>query len=210
MSADVVEEANRELRAIWQHQLAKAGWPTGIGTPLWPLQYTHLRRGVPLFVGLNPSFNTSDGSLLRVREPAEDDLNDDHRIAEVYAREARRMGKDGGRLHPYFGRFDEMVGRLGWNHVDLIAVRHTNQADLQETLGIEKGGALLSDLAASQVQVALRLIAALQPPVVTVVNALASTIVRNRLNQNLKWDEEEGFDILNQGGISTPWIFREC
>lgn len=201
-----VDVGNAELRELWKQVLDRRAWPRALGTPRWPMQYPAMRLRAPLFVGLNPSHSLRDDGLLAVRDPHREDLTE-ARGREVVARENRVLGRDGDPLHAYYRKFDDLAGQAGWNHVDLIAVRHTNQAELKSALGIEDDGRCPDPFVNAQIDVVIRLVSALEPTVVVVVNAFAATMVQARQDARLEWDDNLGHHVQPTQSRPTPWFF---
>jgi hypothetical protein len=200
------QKANRRLREIWREALKSGQWPRGI-LHLWPLQYPEMTSRKLLFVGLNPS-NSSDSKLLTLA-PDETDLESTDRARDILHREERVMGMHGGKLHKYFGQFHRFQGPDNWNHVDLLAVRHTNQSELAGALALRAHDAFQNGFVAAQIEVCLELSASLEPQAVVVVNALASEILHEWLTKtkDLAFDSKVGYHLANLGSRKVPWFF---
>lgn len=205
MHATSSERANNALRTIWVEALDGGAWPSAMAK-LWPLQYHQMLPGRILFIGLNPS-ESGDADLLRVRSPHTEDLASQDRASQVRRRDERALGLHGAKRHRYFRQFHRFSEDGQWNHIDLLAVRHTNQSELSGALSLGSDEALSREFVRKQIEVCFELAAALTPPVVVVVNALAATLVRRHLGAALSFDSEVGHHGAQLGGSDIPWFF---
>lgn len=208
-SNNIHTEANRRLREIWRFHLASNSWPEAI-PKLWPLQYHPLEPGKLLFVGLNPSHNQNDNRLLSIQAGhGIDPISDEH--AQIVARrDEESMGLHGGKLHRYFRQFSRFDPTGAWNHIDLLAVRHTKQSEAVTALRLDEETGLSSSFVREQIELAFTLMAALRPPVIVIVNALGSRIVKRYLskqNPNFAMDQETGFYWITLNGQRVPLFF---
>ena len=176
MTETPTQRANARLRTIWMDALDRGAWPSGIAK-MWPLQYHAMEPRRLLFIGLNPS-DSGDSKLLALRSPHADDLKSTERAHAVLHRDECAMGLHGRKLHRYFRQFPRFMEDGTWNHVDLLAARHTNQSEVSGALALGTQEAFASTFVAAQLGVCLELAAALAPPAVVVVNALAATLLK--------------------------------
>jgi len=208
-SSNILTETNRKLREIWRVHLADNTWPALI-PKLWPLQYHPMQPGKLLFVGLNPSHNQRDNNLLSIQVgQGTDPLSDDHALV-VARRDEESMGLHGGRLHPYFRQFARFDPTGTWNHIDLFAIRHTNQSEAVAALRLDEDTGFSSPFVREQIELAFSLIAELRPPTVIVVNAFGSTIVKRYLkkqNPNFAMDDVTGIYWSKINGRRVPFFF---
>lgn len=203
--------ANIELIEIWKKALCQNEWPTGIKR-MWPLQYQSMQPGKLLFIGLNPS-DSSDSELLTLRDPWAEDLGSVERAEEVLRRDEDVMSRPPETRHQYFSKFDSFLGENQWNHLDLLAVRHTKQSELKSALSLD----FESDceqrpanwFVAAQLDECHELAAALAPPCVVVVNALASGLLMAHLKKHsdLTFDPAVGYHSAQLGSRMIPWFF---
>lgn len=201
--------ANRKLLEIWRAHLASDSWPEAI-PKLWPLQYHPMEPGKLLFVGLNPSHNQRDDGLLSIQvEQGDDTLPEEH--ARVVARlDEESMGLHGGRLHPYFRQFSRFDPTGAWNHIDLFAIRHTNQSEVVAALRLNEDAGFSSPFVNEQIELTFSLMAELRPPSVVVVNAFGSSIVKRYLTKqdpDFAMDDETGFYWSSINGRRVPFFF---
>lgn len=197
-----VEQYNKEMRDLWASTINRSEWPTGFER-LWPMQHADMHEGRVVFIGMNPSHNADDSAdtdFLRIADSNE--LRDTGRVDQVVARDVRVMGLGTSAQHRYFAKFGELVGHEPWHHVDLYAVRHTEQDTLVEA--INRSSCPFFD---AQADAAERLVTDLHPRLVIVANARASHILRMRLKSRLEWTPEEGIHLCSQAGSSVPWMF---
>lgn len=206
---------NAAFRALWREWIDSGEWPAALCWT-WPVQYPSMLTRLPLFVGMNPSYTERTEPSARLDSPL--DLQSEERSSELVAAWRCAIGLDGAKPYPYFRKFSEVVEavpacatpadvvlphRRDWNHIDALGVRWTKQAELKGALGINEYGMTHSSFVLRQLELALGLIDALQPCVVVVVNALASTVLRKLVEHDLVWNERTGCDYRR----STPWIF---
>lgn len=204
-----IEEANRALRDIWIKCLASGQWPQTI-PKLWPLQYHYMEPGKLLFIGLNPSHNTSPNDPMAFQDSPEADLLTEERAAIVLRQDEFSMGMHGGVLHNYFRQFHHFHPDSSWNHIDLLAIRHTKQKSLDKVLHLDADPELWSSFVRDQIELALALMAALSPPLIVIANALGSRMVKRYLskqNPNFAMDEETGFYWIALNGQQVPLFF---
>jgi hypothetical protein len=177
---------------------------------LWPLQYQPMSPGKLLFVGLNPSHNQNDNKLLSIQvEPGIDPLSDEHALV-VARRDEESMGLHGGKLHQYFGQFSNFDPTGEWNHIDLLAVRHTKQSEVVAALRLKEEAGLSSSFVREQIELTFSLIVELNPPTVVVVNAFGSSIMKQHLTKQtpkFALDNETGFYWVTLNGRRVPFFF---
>lgn len=208
-SSNIHTEANRRLREIWRAHLASNSWPEAI-PKLWPLQYHPMETGKLLFVGLNPSHNQRDNELLSIQVEQGSELLTDERARVIARRDEDSMGLHGGKLHPYFRQFLRFDPTGAWNHIDLFAVRHTNQSEAVTALRLNEDAGFSSSFVSEQIELAFSLMDALRPPAVVIVNAFGSSIVKRYLakhNPNFALDNETGFYWSTISGRRVPFFF---
>ncbi|MEW6046607.1 MAG: hypothetical protein AB1609_09010 [Bacillota bacterium] len=197
------EEINRRLRQLWKDTLEPGPWPPALDK-LWPIQYPPLRSGAVLFVGLNPSADLEHPVVkeyapdLRIERASQlDDERIASRVLELEA-EARRR-------HPFFRPFNELAPDGNWEHLDVFAVRATQQNVLKEALQLDQGG---SHFARRQFRVFVRAVEQLQPMAIVVVNALASELIqRGGPVPDNCFHEEKGYHVWSLRGRPTPVFF---
>lgn len=163
-----------------------------------------------LFIGLNPSHNQNDNSLLSIQYAPEVLPLSDQQATVVLKRDEQGMGLHGGRLHPYFRQFSRFDPTGAWNHIDLFAIRHTNQSEVVNALGLNAVSGLSSSFVREQLDLAYALMEALLPPAVVIVNAFGSTIVKRDLTQrtpNFAMDNETGFYWVTLNDRRVPFFF---
>ncbi|MBV9925653.1 MAG: hypothetical protein JOZ96_11600 [Acidobacteria bacterium] len=209
-SGNIIHTAvNRKLRELWRAHLASDAWPEAI-PKLWPLQYQPMEPGKLLFVGLNPSHNQRDNQLMSIQVGKGIDPFSDEHANFILRCDEESMGLHGGRLHPYFRQFSRFDPTGKWNHIDLFAIRHTNQSEVVAALRLNEDAGFSSPFVRAQVELAFSLMAELHPPAVVVVNALGSTIVKRYLNEqnpNFDLDDETGFYWSPINGRRVPFFF---
>lgn len=204
---NVISEANRKIIEIWRSHISSNLWPESL-PKLWPLQYHPMEPGKLLFVGLNPSHNQNDNDLFSIKIEYGAEPLSDLQAAVVLKRDEESMGLHGGKLHKYFSLFSQFDPE--WNHIDLFAIRHTNQEDMVSALRLNEDIELSSSFVREQIELTFALMEALRPPVVVVVNAFGSKIVKRYLTkQNPKFalDDETGFYWSTLNGRRVPFFF---
>lgn len=209
MGNNIHTKANHRLREIWRTHLASNSWPAPL-PKLWPLQYHPMEPGKLLFVGLNPSHNQKDNELMAIQVGHGIDPLPDERALAVVRHDEESMGLHGGKLHRYYRQFDRFDPAGAWNHIDLLAVRHTDQEQMVEAMRLDKENCLAPPFAREQIELAFSLMAELRPPAVVVVNAFGSHFVKGCLakqNPAFAMDEETGFYWLVIDGRRVPFFF---
>lgn len=208
-SNNIHTEANRRLREIWRSHLVSNLWPEAI-PKLWPLQYHPMEPGKLLFVGLNPSHNQNDNDLLSIQIEQGSYPLTDERALIIARRDEESMGLHGGKLHKYFRQFSRFDPTGAWNHIDLFAIRHTNQSEAVAALRLNEDTGFSSSFVSKQIELTFSLMDALRPPAVVIVNAFGSSIVKRYLakqNPNFTMDDETGVYWSTVSGRRVPFFF---
>lgn len=204
---NITSAANRKIIEIWRSHISSNSWPEPL-LRLWPLQYHPMEPGKLLFVGLNPSHDQRHDNLYSINiEPGAEPLSK-QQGAVVLRRDKESMGLHGGKLHKYFSLFSQFEPE--WNHIDLFAIRHTKQDDVVSALRLNEDAEFSSSFVREQLELAFDLMIALRPPVVVVVNAFGSTIVKRHLlrqEPSFAMDDETGFYWATLNGRRVPFFF---
>jgi hypothetical protein len=163
-----------------------------------------------LFVGLNPSHDQKDNDLMAIQVGHGSDPLPDERALVVTRHDEESMGLHGGKLHKYFRQFPRFGPDGTWNHIDLLAVRLTSQEQMIEAMKLEEETGRSSSFVREQIDLAFSLMTELRPPVVVVVNAFGSCLVKKYLekqNPEFAMDQETGFYWSAIGGQRVPTFF---
>lgn len=193
-------EVNLRLRLLWKQVIDGKAWPSTLGKPFRPHQY---RDDYPtpalVFVGLNPSLTE-----LELQTTGEKPINEGNMDA-VLAGEPRHCHAEGALPESHyfadFGKFTHGTSLENrWLPVEMFAVRHTNQSAVVKALGIDREW---PDFTLQQFAIFYDLLCALRPPVVVVLNALASRIISEQ-----PWfragGQEERCSYADLAGRDTP------
>lgn len=204
------EEINYKLRQLWKNTLQRGNWPPGL-EKLWPIQYPPFRLGAVLFVGLNPSADLDypmvrkHARALEIRDPAQ--FDDDRVAAEVVALEAKARGLvDSRAMHPFYRPFPVLAPKkYGWEHIDVFAVRATDQAKLKKALGLDRSW---TEFARQQFRLFIHAVEVLRPVAMVVVNALASRLIQQYGSvPDDSFREDKGYHVWLLGGHAIPVFF---
>ncbi|MBN1253284.1 MAG: hypothetical protein JXA16_14185 [Bacteroidales bacterium] len=148
-----------------------------------PLLYPDLKTETILFVGLNPSFSLKGFKKILKDTEYEKELDS---LDEFYSyrdfkkdkiKDYQNIEKYSREKHPYFKRFHEISIFLntGWEHVDLLLIRNTNQKDIEKLIKLHK------DFINEQICLVIELIKMLNPKTVVIENAFASKLIQDKL-----------------------------
>jgi hypothetical protein len=207
-------ELNHRLAQIWQrHRSDKRQ----------PLVYREMDKSCLMFVGLNPSYIVSGQSLKVVSGGVDSTIDcDDHyhwkgiqAFEDFLGRELPNIPTRVTESAPYFKPIRSISARCGieWEHIDLFAVRETNQNEAKRIIGISgstEKDIVLSDFARDQMEVMFRFIHDLHPKGIVVINALGSSIFQwwcRQVNISLEFADERGFHQIKQGNSLVPVFF---
>jgi hypothetical protein len=171
-------DINEEIQKIWEHEKR-----TDI-----PLQFPQFKTNPEiLFIGINPS--------IRGKEPK------NHYESLEFEKNARSNKTD-----IYFKIFDNFVNRDKWEHIDLFFIRG-KQKEIEEDIGFDYENDTdiisLNEFGEKQLNLSLSIIEQINPKIIVVNNALASRIIRERLDIG-EIDIDKGYHKLNS---TTPIFF---
>lgn len=168
---DVNEKINKEIQEIWELEKRKD----------IPLQFPPFKKNPDiLFIGINPS-------IRRGKEPKS------YSESLEFEKNAKNDKKD-----IYFKIFDNFINRNNWEHIDLFFIRG-KQKKIEEDMGFDyendTGMMSLNEFWEKQFKLSLSIIEQINPRVIVVNNALASRIIRERLEIN-ELDNDKGYHKL--------------
>jgi hypothetical protein len=192
---DQIDGINRELRVLWARERARVASPV---LDLFPLQYAEMKLESLVFVGINPSHAPENEQTLRLSSTA--DLEDPKRIQQVIELDAKAVGKRGANPVAYYRVLNEFAH--DWEHIDLFAIRDASQT---EALASLQPDGVLGDFAEDQLKVFDRLLRALRPLTVVVVNAAASAILKKRTAT--RFSNDSGHHTIDLGYGEIPVFF---
>ena len=187
------------LLATWEDESASIDLKY---VPLVPLP---LAPGALVFVGLNPSFNsTAARSLVPELEVApEDYFAWDNRV-DFDWRVDHDLHTRAKEKYAYFSKF-RMIARaldVPWDHQDLFFWRETNQSDLRPLVLVGNNPKHLTRFALRQLNVSIELLEQSSPRALVVANALASDIFLDLMS--LEFDKTSGCHRCSLGGTDVP------
>lgn len=195
------EEINYEAIALWEATYAD-------DEDVWmPSIYSPLKEKSILFIGLNPSFSDRGFSTILAKSaypnisPREFyDWKNRSKFNLVIAIEIEKIAKD---IYSYFKKFKDIAGDLNleWEHIDLFFYRETNQGQLKKVI-LNKDG--MNEFGRKQLELSKKLLEAIKPKIIVVVNAFASNVFYNEYNLKRNFDEELGCHVTDLNGQSVP------
>ena len=94
--------------------------------------------------------------------------------------------------------------KLPLQHIDVFLYKQTSQNDFLSRI-IHKGK--LNEFGEAQLAIFDEVLKIIEPKVVVVANAFASSIVRTHFKDALTFDEKRGFHVLSLGNRKIPIFF---
>lgn len=178
-----------------------------------PLFYDNLKTDSLLFVGVNPSFSVS-GYKSVMKDTEYESLNpgvfftwknissnskyiDDCIAVERYAKEKYKQ---------YFKRMGDISKAVGlpWYDIDTFLYKETSQKDFVKRI-YDKSK--LNSFARDQLEIFNEVLESSKPKVIVVANAFASGIIQDEFKDQLSFDEERGYHLLELSEVKTPIFF---
>lgn len=195
ISVIATDGTNSELRMLWKEVIDSGTWPEADIPKLWPLEYqTGISTPTLVFVGMNPAYAK--------REPREKPITNTDVLLDPKGR-TELCEDTRSPSSPYFRPFDWFVEKTslpGWTHLDIFAVRHTDQSAVKRALGLD---GQWTDFAIRQFMIFKGLLEQIDPPVIVVPNAFASRILSNALEAG-EMSPEHGCHFLKLNGRQIP------
>lgn len=204
-----MKEINTKILEIWRKWVKKGFLKNPL---LIPMLYPDLKKNVPLFVGLNPSFSIK-GFKSFVDEPNFDpvkfyswrfDLTEEHigRIIEIELESKQK--------YSYFVKFREISKYVydndsKWEHIDLFLMRETKQKNIKRLIFKNKSNKL-NEFAKNQLEIFESIINILNPNLIIVSNVLASKIFISYFKNNY-FDEKFGCHVTQFTDDKIPTFF---
>ena len=197
---------------------------------LAPLFYPNIQeiKNTILFIGLNPSYNESLVDKLAGNQNLTEllknwhDLNQDEIEAIIeFDTSVKELDEKGEKTkHPYFQKFKYIVdlinesGNSGklfkWEHIDLFFYRMTSQSKFKQLIFIDKRETELNTFAKKQIILSKKLIEFMQPKLIVVANAFASTLFKDKIYKGeMQFEKEKGYYLLelDPNKPKTPVFF---
>ena len=183
--------------------------PSVSGRCLWPLLYPEgsLQSERILFVGLNPSFNVD--CPRRYDWTAKDPNPGTKEVILQEERKALGLDRSNATPYRYYLPMKGMADNLGcgWSHMDLLPVRETSQQKLQSEWRLDPAEERWYDLTALLIDLFIDGLRRLKPLVIVVANALASSLLKQRLPLDAAHFPPNGYDTVDLGGQYVPILF---
>lgn len=160
---------------------------------LIPLQIAEFKLDADLLlIGMNPSFNKAWLDKYLKNKPQFNTFNSDSlfkwdaneldkRLEHIRAFEAYTQQD----YKIYFKAFDQFTKDCNlkvWDHLDLFLMRETNQKHALEDVGYSNKNTKLNEFGESQIELFKLTVEKLNPKVIVVINATASTIISTHLS----------------------------
>ena len=184
---------------------------------LAPLFYPNIQeiKNTILFIGLNPSYNENMIDKLSGNQNLTEllknwhDLNQDEIEAIIeFDTSVKEVDEKGLKTkYPYFQRFQYIVNSINksrnnvellkWEHIDLFFYRMTSQSKFKQLIYVDKHETELNPFAKKQIMLSKQLIELMQPKLIVVANAFASTLFKEEMHKHkIHFDEEKGYHLL--------------
>ena len=167
-------------------------------TKISPILHYELYKNTVLFIGVNPSFsikNTlSDFNKIKGFEKYCENIEKFHAFRnyekfkndyKIFSNNKRLNNHCKDTCSAFHKKFNELAEQINskWEHIDLFNLRLTNQKDFKKIIEIHP------EFFAEQLKNNINLIYSIEPYIIIVVNALASSIIKEKLiltfNENL-------------------------
>ena len=197
---------------------------------LSPLFYPDMsqHKNTILFIGLNPSYNErlvdnlSENQNLTELLKNWHDLNQDEIEAIIkFDTSVKEPDEKGLKTkYPYFQKFQYIVNSINesknstellkWEHIDLFFYRMTSQSQFKQLIYLDNNQTELNNFARSQLVLSKQLIEIIQPKLIVVANAFASTLFKEEIYKSqIQFEEEKGYHLLelDSNKLKTPVFF---
>lgn len=187
---------------LWKQVIGSGEWPAEL-LPLWPLQYQPVIETPTLvIVGMNPAYAERD-----VRKCGERPITDTEVLLDPNGRAKLCTDTEFAKA-PYFGPFGDFTKGTqlpGSVHLDMFAVRHTDQNDVKCALGLD---AEWTQFALRQYEIFLGLLKEIDPPLIVVPNAYVSQKLHgNRELGAGDMSPDDGCHYIGLNGRKVPIFF---
>jgi len=186
-----VNQINQEVLKLWEHTFDNDE------EVFMPLIYPPIKKGVLLFVSLNPSFSLK-GFRTIMKDTPYSYLNPKEffhwRNREKFDLETAQAIEALARCrYAFFEKFRDIASytAMEWEHIDLFFYRQTGQNDFKRQI-YSAGG--LSEFGRKQLELSKELIVKACPKAIVVANAHASELFIQEFKP--KFDEEQGYYII--------------
>ncbi len=200
------EQMNKELLKVWEEN--SVGDENEVYMPKF---YSNLLKNKLLFIGINPSFNSSKiNNLFKLLTKNQYNANEYFKWTnrENFSTKLSNDLDDKIRKdYPYFKRFREIAEytQIEWEHIDLFHNRLTKQNKLKEIIFTNKRTRELNKFGKDQIKIFKKIIAHISPQLIVVANALASNIFENEFKVAFKNDA--GYHVIQINKKTVPLFF---
>lgn len=194
------DEINRELRMLWKETIDTEQWPATL-RKLWPLQYQNFDTPTLVLVGMNPAYAKRDERIRQETQIEDTSILLDENGSDKLCKEARFADA------PYFHSFDSFIKDTPlkhWAHLDIFAVRETNQKLVRSALALDNEK--WTDFAEKQFGLFLDLLKQVKPPAIVVPNSYASHILCSRLGAG-RMSPDHFCHHIRLDGLEVPIFF---
>jgi hypothetical protein len=201
---DLADWVNQEALALWRETFKSQE------DILLPLVYSPLKKSALLFIGLNPSDH-----LIKLKKILNDtelcpnnfNLKEFYSFSNLYNFDlplSQKFEQCSRENYPYFKKFDKISKdtKLYWEHIDLFFYRITSQKDFIKKIYINKKRGELTEFGKCQLELSKELITKINPQIIVVVNAYASTIFEYEFKA--KFNEEKGYHEIELNNKILP------
>lgn len=227
MFATDAESINKKIIALWEMERKSsniATFLTRVPQFFVPVD-TSPNKELILYVGLNPSFSDRNFSVLAKKIKDKDKktwflmksrtkVNSFYaygkaEITKNYLTQLEEINRIFVENFPYFAKIKKIAGdcRLILSVTDLFLMRETSQKEVRKITFSDKKEQKLTDFAKRQIKIFFEIVQAINPRVILVGNALASSILKNYMNKSITWNDHLGTYIANINSRVVPIFF---
>jgi hypothetical protein len=183
------------------------------------------KKGTLLYVGINPSFSSTNFKWLAKKMGDIDrdiavQLDNEKKVERFYSWADDKVDDDYYSLlkkieyffienYPYFKKANIIAEKCGLNlqSIDVFLNRETSQNCLKKAIFKNQKDLILTDFAKKQLEIFFESIKVIKPKAILVGNALASDIIKKYKTDNIVFDEKIGTYFLKEKGFSAPIFF---
>lgn len=181
---NVKNEIGESLNDIWQKYQAYSQ-QCGEYIALRPVTVETLATDSLLFIGLNPSIRENDKPS---RSYQKNSFPEFYNLNQAVS-------------HPYFKKFEDISEKSGmpWQHYDMLYLRGTKQAEVQNLTKTKEG----TDFLLEQARLSEKILTLAKPKIIVVNNAFA----RDILSEWLGWNFEQSDTLGTKTHNGIPIFF---
>jgi len=196
------KDINKRILDLWQKYFT--------GKDVYcPILYNPFKKNGILFIGLNPSF--SDKGFKKILKGTEwESINPREYFkwkgrGNLHVEALLKVEKAAFEKYEYFSKFKKIAKEFGLKpeHIDLFFYKETSQGEFKKRI-FKKSD--LNEFGKEQLKISLDCIKIIDPKIVLVANALASDILKDKLD-SLQFDSDKGYHTFLLGDRRVPIFF---